>query len=245
MDGDETDHDAHRVYPNGRGSYGEVARNIRSVPEGVRLGARVTVSDASNSLPRIVAHLRELGFSIVHLAPVSGRRMSPAFGRRLAAEFEELARDELQALVSGEAPSVGNFVDVLASLETGRRRTLPCGAGARYVCVAPGGELVLCHRFAGDARYAVGHVRSGLDRAAVGRILGDLGREAGGCAACWARRLCGGPCFYDLRSRPSESVGEGATRCALRRRIFELSMWLYASLPEERRRPFGRTNGGR
>jgi uncharacterized protein len=207
---------------------------------GVRVGARVTVTDASSALPSIVAHLREIGFSIVHLAPWSGRPMTREFVRRLVAEFEELAADELAAISSGRAPSVGNFVDVLAALETGRRRELPCGAGARYVCVAPDGDLVLCHRFAGDARYRVGHVDSGLDRAAVGRLLGELRAEAAACAGCWARHLCGGPCFHDLRARPSESVGEEAGRCAVRRRIFELSMWLYSNLPEERRRALWR-----
>ncbi len=235
IDGTQADHDRHRVFPDGRGSYGALAARLKSLPPGTRVGARATVTPESGNLQDIVSHLSDLGCSVVHLAPVSGGRMAPDFSERLTGEFEDLARDELRRMLEGKGPIVGNFAEAVASLETGRMRFLPCGAGSRYLSVGADGTLFLCHRFAGDATYAVGHVFGGVDRPKVRVLLGSLSERAQGCASCWARWLCGGPCFHDLDKSSPGSPGPGAPRCALRTRILELAMWLYASLPPEQR----------
>ena len=236
IDGTRGEHDAHRVFPDGEGSYETVAGNVRSLPPGMPVGARATVLTDSGPLRDIVGHLAGLGFSGVHLAPVGGLEMDPSFAARLIAEFEELARLERERLVAGERPLVGNFVDPMSLLESGSAREFPCGAGARYVCAVPDGRLFLCHRFVGDERYAVGDVERGLDRLAIGRLLAEFRSESSACEECWARFLCGGPCHFDLRKTPREGVGSTAPRCRLRRRVFELAMWLLDSIPIGRRR---------
>ncbi len=235
IDGAACDHDAHRVFPGGGGSYSTIVANLLGLPEGMRVGARATVTEESRPLSVIVEHLRGLGFSVVHLAPVSGPPMSAEFSSRLCDEFEELARRELEAVRDGRPPSVGNLVEPVLALRTGARRPAPCGAGARYVAAGADGTLSFCHRFAGDARFVVGDVGGGLDRDAVRRLLGRLPAEAAACRECWARHLCGGPCLYDLTYSPEDTVGNDAPRCRLRRRIFELAMWIYASLPGDGR----------
>lgn len=247
IDGPQPDHDRHRPFPDGRGSYEVLAARLRELPPGVRVGARATVTPESGHLVEIVSHLTELGCSVVHLAPVSGEDMPGAFAERLVNEFGELAHHELRRVLHGGTPCVGNFIDALASLETGRVRALPCGAGSRYLSVGADGALFLCHRFAGEGAYAVGDVFKGVDREKVRDLLQRLCGLAAGCAGCWARWLCGGPCFFDLEKCAGDSSGPGALRCAVRTRILELSMWLYASLPpssRERVLGFGRGESG-
>jgi radical SAM protein with 4Fe4S-binding SPASM domain len=176
---------------------------------------------------------------------VSDGEMAASFSERLRGEFEELARDELRGVLGGRGPIVGNLADALASLDTGRARLLPCGAGSRYLSVGADGTLFFCHRFAGDAAYAVGDVSSGVDRGRIELLLGSLSERARGCASCWARWLCGGPCFYDLDRSAERSMGPSEPRCALRKRILELGMWLYASLPMEHRERVIGAAGGR
>jgi uncharacterized protein len=244
IDGPESDHDRHRVFPDGRGSYRLLADRLRSLPPGTRVGARATVTPQSSHLHDIVSHLWELGCSTVHLAPVSDGDMSRGFSERLECEFEELARYELGRMLEGKRPRVGNFLEAMVSIETGRVRSLPCGAGSRYLSVGAGGTLFLCHRFAGDEVHAVGDVWRGVDRGKVRLLLERFGGPGERCATCWARWLCGGPCYYDLEAGSSLSSGPGAPRCVLRTRILELAMWLYASLPAERRaRAIGAARG--
>ena len=231
IDGATPEHDAHRSFPDGAGSYQGIVENLGRLPEGMRPGARATVTEDSAPLLAIVAHLRGIGFGVVHLAPVSGSPMTNGFADRLVREYEELARAELTAIRSGEAPSAGCFIEPVLALELGRQRLAPCGAGARYVSVDHDGRLFLCHRFAGDSRHCVGDVVSGLDRFAVGRLLDGFAGRSAGCSDCWALGLCGGACFHDVEDDPGRPAGPGSRRCRVTRRILELSMWLYASLP--------------
>ena len=235
IDGAAAAHDAHRSFPDGAGSYRGIVENIRGLPEGMRPGARATVSEDSAPLKEIVAHLKGLGFGVVHMAPVSGAAMTDEFAERLVREYEDLARMELAAIRGGESPSAGCFIEPVLGLELGRQRLAPCGAGARYVSVDHDGRLFLCHRFAGDARHCVGDVVGGLDRFEVGRLLDGLAEKSAGCSDCWALGLCGGACFHDVENDPGATAGPGSARCRVTRRILELSMWLYASLPAARR----------
>jgi uncharacterized protein len=231
IDGAAPEHDAHRSFPDGSGSYQKIVENLGRLPEGMRPGARATVTEDSAPLLSIVAHLKGVGFGVVHLSPVSGSPMTGEFTDRLVREYEELACAELTAIRSGEAPSAGCFIEPMLTLELGRQRLAPCGAGARYVSVDHDGRLFLCHRFAGDSRHCVGDVATGLDRFAVGRLLGGFTERSAGCSDCWALGLCGGACFHDVENDPGRPAGPGSRRCRVTRRILELSMWLYASLP--------------
>jgi len=244
IDGREEEQNAHRCYPDGRGSYDDVAGNLAGLPAGMSVGVRVTVTEDSGSLVEIVEHLAGLGASIVHLAPESGDGMSDAFAERLAGEFSRLALAERDRLVSGGHPLVGNFVDPMVTLETGRRRTLPCGAGTKYLCVTTDGTLSFCHRFAGDQAYDVGHVATGIDRARLFRVRERLAAAGTGCGSCWAFPLCGGPCYHDV-GPGAEPVGPESPRCRLRRRCLEIAMWLYSSLPEEARMRLRKESAGR
>jgi len=235
VDGGRAEHDAHRTFLDGRGSYDTIVANLAGLPSGMRVGARATVTEDSPPLPELVGHLAGLGFSVVHLAPVSGRPMAQRFAERLEREFEQVALGELAAMKDGRDPVVGNFVEPIRLLETGRRRWLPCGAGARYLAVGADGRLFFCHRMNGESAFEVGDVVGGFGREKAEQILGGFRTRAAGCDPCWARHLCGGPCHYDLERSPEDSVGIGAPRCRVRRKIFELSMWLYASLPEDLR----------
>jgi uncharacterized protein len=231
IDGAAAAHDAHRLFPDGSGSYQKIVENLGRLPAGMRPGARATVTEDSAPLPAIVAHLKGMGFGVVHLAPVSGPPMTGEFADRLVREYEELARAELAAIRSGEAPSAGCFIEPVLALELGRQRMEPCGAGARYISVDHDGRLFLCHRFAGDPKHCVGDVVSGLDRFAVGELLDGFAGRSAGCSDCWALGLCGGACFHDVENDPGRPAGPGSRRCRVTRRILELSMWLYASLP--------------
>jgi uncharacterized protein len=237
IDGAPGQHDRHRKFRDGSGSYEKVASNLSRLPGEMNASARVTVTPGSERLVDTVSHLKTLGFRTVHLAAVSGEALSGEFERWLLAEMEELAAWELDAARSGAHLSVGNFTRVLPAIGTGRLRSLACGAGVRYLCVAPDGALYVCHRFTGRDAFAVGDVRSGVDGAAIVRRLSGLRAGARACERCWARSLCGGPCLYDM-----DVAGPfpEASRCAVTRRTLELSMWLYSSLPDAARRSIGR-----
>ncbi len=85
IDGDRAGHDAHRRFLDGTGSYDAIASNVARFPPGFTAGARATVTEASPSLLDLTGHLTGLGFTTVHLSPVSGSPLPSAFATRLCA----------------------------------------------------------------------------------------------------------------------------------------------------------------
>lgn len=234
IDGPRGQHDRHRVFRSGGGSYDAVAKNLRMLPAGMRVSARSTVTPGSDGLSDVVAHLKGLGLHTIHLAVASGPPLSPEFERWLLTELEMLASRELEAARGGSPLAVGNFKRAMSAIHAGRPGPRACGAGVRYLCVAPDGTLYLCHRFAERCAFAVGDVRGGVDAGAVERALAELRGRASACGRCWARFLCAGPCLHDLAGERLDAPPD-ARRCSVARRTLELSMWLYTSLPGEAR----------
>ena len=232
LDGPAAEQNRCRRYPDGTGSYDDIARNIRSLPRGMRVAARATVTPGTGDLCALVDGILELGCHAVHLMPVSGTPLTPDFARRLVEGFEALARRERENARNGRRLRVGNFLEAVRSLDRGAPRLAPCGAGARYYSVQTDGTIVLCHRFAGVAERSVGSVTDGIDRAAARRQLAQFTSTAQGCRACWARYLCGGPCLHDAHASPDRTPGPTSAWCRVVRRVLELSMWVYAGLPD-------------
>jgi uncharacterized protein len=235
LDGAGADHDAFRRHHDGRGSFDEIVANLGALPDGMRVGARATVTERSKPLPELVDGIVSAGCRFVHLAPVSGVAMSSGFADRLIEGYEALARSEREAVASGRRFRVGNFAEALAVLDGDAPRVVPCGAGTRYYSVRADGAIVVCHRFARDDARVVGSVATGLERDEAAGQLRSLRDVSASCGRCWARYLCGGPCLHDVLCSPGRTVGPASPWCRVVRRVLELSMWIYAGVPEERR----------
>ncbi|MBD3366622.1 MAG: radical SAM protein [Candidatus Eisenbacteria bacterium] len=241
LDGGASEHDGERRDAEGRGSFESIARNLRSLPNDMRVGARATVTPGSTPLPEIVREIVSLGCVSVHLAPASGLELTDAFAERLIDGFEELAAEERAAAARGGRLRVGNFAEALRMLDSAAPRLAPCGAGARYYSVEADGSIQVCHRFAGEEERSVGHVVSGVDRGAAREQLAALRSFSEACTSCWARHLCGGPCLHDVQASPGRTTGRTSPWCRVVRRVLELSMWIYAGIPDGRRREVLRT----
>ena len=76
---------------------------------------------------------------------------------------------------------------------------LRCGACHGAMAVAPDGTLYPCHRFVGMENWALGRLEDGPDTnrcKAFWRDYRAATRKT--CAGCWAYRVCGGPCPWEV-----------------------------------------------
>ena len=81
-------------------------------------------------------------------------------------------------------------------------KAYPCGAGLGLVGVAPGGEVGLCHRFAGSGDHDLGHVATGIDDEKRAEHLQKAHIDARtDCSQCWVRSLCSGGCYHEAQVR--------------------------------------------
>jgi uncharacterized protein len=212
LDGEAELQDALRPTLGGGGSHARILARLApllalQMPNGLQVGARLTVTTRHRHLRASVEHLMALGFHSVGVSPALTSRdatlaLDAAAMPRLLAQMTELAREAEARWQRGEAYPFGNLLSAIQEIHRGTHRPLPCGAGAGYLGVAADGALTACHRFVGDDSAAFGSVQAGLDEARRKEWLGarHVDRQQP-CAGCWARYLCGGGCHHEVQQR--------------------------------------------
>ncbi len=242
IDGPKEYQDDMRVYKTGMGSYEVVAPRIKEllkVHRGRPIGARVTVTSKTLDLLRTRQHLvDEMGFYEVGFAPVTsspGRDYSlgeEGFARLLE-QFEILSEEYVEGALRNHYTGFANMADQMGEVHQGVTKAYPCGAGVGLLGVAPGGDLGLCHRFAGSGDHDFGHVSSGIDNAKRSEHLkkGHLDNRTD-CHTCWARSLCSGGCYHEAQVRYGDRFKPNLHYCDYIRSWTEMTLRSYARILE-------------
>ncbi len=240
IDGPAEIQDKFRVFQNGRGSYDIVAPKIRELLQRHRsrpIGARVTLAAGTVDVKRIYRHLtEELGFAEVGFAPATSAATRdhaiPAGGfDTMLGQFRELAEEFLEAAIDGRHHGFSNVRETLDEIHKGMSKAFPCGAGLGLMGVSTGGDVALCHRFAGSDAHSLGNVRDGIDRAAQRAFL-DRHHidEKTDCRACWARPLCSGGCYHEAHTRHGDTARPNLHYCEWIRGWTDVCLRVYGEL---------------
>jgi uncharacterized protein len=240
IDGPAEVHDANRTYSarNGRGTYADVVAGVKLLrAHGLPPpAARVTLTPAQwERVPDVFAHLLGLGFCEVGIAPASPvtRELlpTPEQDEALFDGFTVLAGQFVREAAQGRVLPFSNLLDLLARLHAGQAKAFPCGAGLGYLAVDADGRFFLCHRFAGNSRFAVGSLDEGIDHAKARACLdAQAAPRHAACSACWARSLCAGGCHYENHLREVDLGLPPGGSCEFIRRWLELGIRAYADL---------------
>ena len=211
LDGPKEMNDALRVFKTGRGSYDIIEPKVRELLKrhtSRPIAARVTLTSHAADVLKIFRHLKhDLGFHEVGLAPVttSPNRLYAIGSNGLdtvLAQFTELAQEYLEYALRSEHHGFSNVSDTLGELHAGISKAHPCGAGLGMVGVGPSGDIAPCHRFVDSDTHKLGHISTGIDRAAQADFIarGHLIRKIE-CHTCWARPVCSGGCYHEAYDR--------------------------------------------
>jgi uncharacterized protein len=223
IDGPPDVQDRFRVFHNGKGSYALVAPKIKELIATHRtrpIGARVTLTRDTLDVRRIYDHLiDEMGFWEVGFAPATtaSDRAYAVGGDGYDAvleQFRALAEDFRDAALENRHHGFSNIRETLDEIHKGASKAWPCGAGMGLMGVSTGGDVALCHRFAGSDEHRIGDVRRGVDRAAQADFL-ESHHIAGkpDCLACWARPLCAGGCYHEAHTRYGSTLAANLHYC--------------------------------
>ena len=243
IDGDKDEHDRHRKYRSGAGSFDTIAPRIRHLVatnkarKGRSIGARVTLTAGATAVADTYRFLTaELGFDEVGFAPVTaglGREYAlgePGYARLLR-EFAVLAEDYVAAAGRGETHGFANLGDLLRELHQGVNKAHPCGAGLGLLGVSTEGELGLCHRFVESKSHAVGHVATGVDETARTAFLEKAHvDQKTDCTRCFARPLCAGGCYHEAHVRYGDATRANLHYCEWIRGFVDLGLQTYARI---------------
>ena len=128
----------------------------------------------------------------------------------MAAEYRQASDWYLARLADGRRARFSHYETILRRLLRREPAQTECSAGARYVAVAPDGEIWPCHTLRGAPIGRLPVERGWCPSCAHNETLAS--RPA--CLTCWARYLCGGGC----------PLNHTATTCAWMR------LWCSAAL---------------
>ncbi len=239
IDGNKDQHDRHRKFKSGRGSYDEILPRIRALlaarrPGGRPIGARVTLTAGETDVIGIYRHLvSELGFDEVGFAPVTsapGRdyALSPSNYAQVLAAFRELSDDWLESAFANRKHGFSNLNDLVRELHLGVNKAHPCGAGLGLLGVSTEGDLGLCHRFVESGKHEVGHVSSGVDETKRGDFLarGHISAKID-CHSCFARPVCSGGCYHEAYVRTHDETAPNLHLCDWIRSWTSLGLEVY------------------
>jgi uncharacterized protein len=244
MDGGREQQDRFRVFANGMGSYDVILPRVKELLRRHRrrpIGARVTLTGQNLDVLEIFRHLtQEVGFWEVGFAPVTTTWQrdyaiaDEGFDRMLA-QFQQLAREYLDAALAGRHHGFSNVRDTLEEIHKGMSKSHPCGAGLGLMGVATDGDVALCHRFAGSDAHKLGSVFDGIDRTRQDDFLSQHHIDnKTDCATCWARPLCAGGCYHEAHTRYGSTTQPNLHYCTWIRSWTHTCLEVYGALAERK-----------
>jgi uncharacterized protein len=244
IDGGREQQDKFRVFSNGMGSYDIVRPKIDELLRRHRrrpIGARVTLTGQNLNVLDIFRHLtEEIGFWEVGFAPVTTswqreHAIQEEGFHRMLAQFQQLAREYLEATLAGKHHGFSNVRDTLEEIHKGMSKSHPCGAGFGLLGVATDGDVALCHRFAGSDEHKIGSVYDGVDRDRQDDFLvrHHIDNKTD-CSQCWARPLCAGGCYHEAHTRYGSTERPNLHYCEWIRSWTESCLQVYGALAAQR-----------
>ncbi len=242
IDGPRDMQNRFRVFHDGSGSYDVMLPRVRELLQRHRsrpIGARVTLTSQVNDILGIYQHLtEEIGFQEVGFAPVTtspGRdhALNGSGFDQMVTQFKALADEFLRAALAGQHHGFSNVSETLGEIHKGVSKAYPCGAGLGLIGVATGGDIALCHRFAGSDEHNLGSVTEGLDREAQQTFLerNHIAHKTD-CHTCWARPLCSGGCYHEAHTRYGTTTHPNLHYCDWIREWTDICMRIYGEIAE-------------
>jgi uncharacterized protein len=243
LDGPASLHDRNRRTEAGNGSHRTAMANWRSYRDLARsvndpMLCRVqSVYTGDADLARLEKYWKRRGerlFRCLVQEPsrfqgAGSRRAWPRRQARYLRDFRKSAMDHAAALTVPDFLSRFRGTDQLLEFWCSKFLGGPpsqCAAGVVAMGVDASGILYPCLALTGRDRWAIGDVRSGIDRARRARFLRARARALRPCGACRIRDYCRGDCpaagpGEDLALRPKEG-------CAFMNNLVDIAHRAYA-----------------
>ncbi|MFH1277922.1 MAG: SPASM domain-containing protein [Candidatus Eisenbacteria bacterium] len=250
IDGTKKIHDRNRPFPDGKGTWKEIQKNIRAAVEAgnIHVSARATLVPPDLDMVKALKGLFRLGFRDTEIEfasepcelfnPNGTVKFSDADIDRMKEEYLKFAKFYLgYALHGDEAIDVGISNNLTRVLHESHRFS-PCGAGSNFACVTEEGNLYPCMGFIGMPGYKLGTVESGFDIEKLESFRHDMRTvvfEAEECDGCWARYVCAGNCPANNVQYNQKIFEPHKRSCDWLKFQLETAMWVASEL--QRKKP--------
>lgn len=239
IDGDKRTHDLCRKYSSGLASYENVIKGIENIPKELRT-ARVTVTKMNLDTYSMYKNLSKIGFRNIHFEMVTTNlneyKLSKNDIDELISSHKKIC-DDIFLKVSNKKNnrnlefSYGQLEDDLKKIDNQTFRGYFCKAAKSYLCIDTDGSIYPCHRYIGDKKYIIGHIKSGFLEKRNSYIKCTVFNKTE-CEKCWAKFLCGGGCYQESEIINKDLYIPYENKCYFIKGILRESIFFYLRLKE-------------
>jgi len=242
IDGHKEMHDAYRRYPNGKSSYNEAIKNLKSYQKkGGRFTVRGTyLKDTANMFCKGILKLYDEGFTSISMeqgymqynSPLAIKKKEEDIAKK---QYNKFTKQFLKRVIENDSLDFFHFTRLLKSLHNSNLKIRECGAGSGYVTVSPEGDIYACHKFVGNPKYKMGNVFQGITKPEIGvRLWNNYVNAKKKCRMCWAKYICGGSCHADNNLVNNNIANPVKENCELFKHRLYLGVWLYNKLEDNK-----------
>jgi uncharacterized protein len=245
IDGTKKVHDRNRPFPDGRGSWDIIRRNVARAVESrhIHVSARATLVPPDIDMVKATRALFREGFydTEVEFASEACQAFKPGGFPVYSREEEEALRREYlkfakfylkYSIYKDEAIDVGISNNVTRVLHEAHRFS-PCGAGSNFITIGEDGTIYPCIGFVGMPKYRIGNVRDGFDLERLSSFRHEMRcvvYEAEECAGCWARYICQGNCPANNEQHNMDIMKPYRRGCEWLKYKLEVAMWVASEM---------------
>jgi len=223
---------------NGKSSYDVCCESFKFLRKNrMKFRVRATLTKHNMQIMKVINNLERLGADHVHFAVVNADYIKDVTLDEkdidsVIKEFKMVSEYMLDRICTSK-PFVkcNNLIALVETLQKKRKRTLCCGAGVGLVSLVPDGRLFLCHRFAGEDVFCVGHIQEGIDFLSRQGFIQDMHIDSHSmCLDCWCKDLCGGGCPYSNYHYNDKLYVPNSIECKLQKGLSEIAIHFSSSL---------------
>jgi len=237
LDGNEREHNRNRIFPDGTGSYEKILKNLPgffSRYDNPSKYVTTTIDTTESDLEERIIRFSAMGFNIVELTEIYSTEESFDFDENV---LEEKYRENYRKLFNFLYLRIRsrNYIhiipvyDIIKKIHTTAGSFFPCRAGLDSLSVGPDGTIYPCHHFYGDKRFALASVYDRKNKLNLKpyRIRVD---ERDHCKNCWARFLCGGPCYHRSLAPAGDAFKCNWKECIRKKALYKEALIFYINL---------------
>ena len=241
LDGRKEVHDAIRKSVNGKGTFDLIIDKIKkfiSLRGEKSYYVRGTFTAKNLDFSKDVLFIADQGVDSISMEPVvteiEDLQIKAEHLPAIEQEYENLCEAYLKRHAEGKG---FNFFHFNIDLEGGpclSKRVSACGAGNEYFSVTPNGDLYPCHQFAGDEKFRMGSVFTGIERTDIREKFKNsclFTRKK--CENCFAKFICSGGCSANNYHFNGDIDEPYETTCAMMKKRVECAMHILAKKKAE------------
>lgn len=237
LEGNEREHNRHRVFPDGTGSYEKIMELLPSFfykYDNPHKYVVTTLDTLLDEPEEKVIFMSAMGFNTVDLTEIY-----PGIDtKKTDEELENIYREKYRRLLSflrfrirsRNYLHIVQICSIINNIHFHIPLFHPCRAGIDSLSVSPDGTIYPCHHFYGDRRFALGSV---YDKNFDENILSHYRlpvEERSECEKCLARLLCGGPCYHRSLAVTGDISLCNRKECIRKKALFKETLIFYNDL---------------